>query len=68
MRLLQLINSTITYKRFIGTYSLHGMVTCIDAEHSIHSNMRGHTGVCIYFVTVVVHARLTKHKSNTSST
>ena len=40
------------------------MVTWIDDAHAIHPKMQGHTGGCIYFGKLVVHAKYTKNKYN----
>ena len=50
-RLLQFINCTITDDICIGADFLHDMDTCIGAAHTIHPNMQGHAGGCIYFGT-----------------
>ena len=56
-RIQQFINFTITDEIFIGIDLLHEMVTWIESANAIHANIKGHTGCCIYFGTVVVKVR-----------
>jgi len=51
----------------MGADSLTEMLTFVDAAHSVHPNMRGHTGGCITFGTGVVDSKSSKQKMNTRS-
>ena len=59
-RLLQFIRGTINDKRVIGSNSLDGLITWIDATYTVHMDMHSHTGGCISFGWGATHALLSK--------
>jgi len=66
-RLMSFIKQTIDDERIMGADNLTEMLAFIDATHSVHPNMRGHTGGCITFGTGVVDTKSSKQKMNTRS-
>lgn len=66
-RLMCFLHQTIDDERIIGADSLFEMITFVDAAHSVHPNMRGHTGGCVSFGTGIIDEKSSKQKMNTRS-
>ena len=66
-RAMTWIKQTIDDVRVIGADSLYEMFTFIDSAHSVHPNMRGHTGGMTTFGTGIIDQKSSKQKMNTRS-
>jgi len=67
MRLMSFIKCTLNDKRIVGADCLRRMLTMVDSAHTVHKDMRGHSGGLITFGTGVVYTKSTKQKMNTRS-
>ena len=58
------LHQTIDDERIMRADSLFEMITFVDAVHSVHPIMRGHTGGCISFGTGIIDEKSSKQKMN----
>ena len=64
-RVLKFLSQTIGYDCVIGAENIYEVLTYVDPSYVTHNNMRGHTSGCMAFGWGLIHAKLSKQKSNT---
>ena len=68
MRVLNYLKATKNDKGIIGSDDLFNLETWVDSFHTVHDEMRRHTGGCMSYGVGIIHGKASKHQLNTKST
>ena len=67
-RVLNYLKAAKDDRKIMGSGDLLKIETWVDASHTVHEEMMGHTGGCMYCVVSIIHGKTSKQKLNTKIT